>query len=299
MLRVDTYGGKSHNARKLNTYTINVSGLLIPQKPALEKGEIVSLIKEEIKQTQPTNGLGDLGNLLGILTGKIGGKEGMEGLLGLFNTMTGNNKELDRIAYQKQLDDFKFETRQTMLQEKLEKLSSENAELRIDKERYLNENKELKADKSDLEQRLAGYAPVEVAKRMGIGAVVNIGSRLLTNSPKTAQLLGLSAHELKTALGVVDVDDTEEATIIPETNVEISEVGTEQTPEEIKKTTIIKNISEALATWGLHDVAKIANIVGLCLDKAELINKTLAFLRQSMQEIQSKEAENKDLDNEN
>jgi endonuclease III len=80
--------------------------------------------------------------------------------------------------------------------------------------------------------------------------------------------------------------------------VEINEIGTPQTPEEKKKAAIIKNLSEALYTWDLEEVTKIANIVGLCLDKAELINKTLAFLSQSIQGTQVEEPENQDLDNE-
>jgi hypothetical protein len=298
MLRVCVYGGKSPNARKLNTYTVNVSGLLSPQKIALEKGEIQTLIKEEISQIkQPTNGLGDLNSLLGMVTGNTDGAQGIEGLFGLFNTISGNNKEIDRIAYQKQLDDFKFETRHTMLQEKLEKLSNENAELRVDRERFLNENKELKTEKSELENRLAGYAPNELMKRVAVGVISGIGGRILSNSPKTAELLGLSPEELKGALGLID-NVAEETSFIPETNVEINEIGTPQTPEEKKKAAIIKNLSEALYTWDLEEVTKIANIVGLCLDKAELINKTLTFLSQSIQGTQSEEPENQDLDNE-
>ncbi len=296
MIRVCVYGGKSPNARKLNTYTVNVSGLLSPQKQALEKGEIQTLIKEEISQIkQPTNGLGDLNSLLGMFTGNTEGLQGIEGLFGLFNTISGNNKEIDRIAYQKQLDDFKFETRHTMLQEKLEKLSNENAELRVDRERFLNENKELKNEKSEMENRLAGYAPNELMKRVAVGVISGIGGRILSNSPKTAELLGLSPEELKGALGIIENDHDsyrgEASSFHPETNVEINEIGTPQTPEEKKKAAIIKNLSEALSTWDLQDVAKIANIVGLCLDRAELINKTLAFLSQSMQGVQSEESE--------
>ncbi|WP_075603959.1 hypothetical protein [Saccharicrinis aurantiacus] len=291
MLRVSVFGGKSPNARRLNNYTVNVSGLLSPQKQALEKGEIQTLIKEEISQIQPpAGGLNDLNNLLGMVTGKTDGAQGIEGLFGLFNTISGSNKEIDRIAYQKQLDDFKFETRHTMLQEKLEKLSSENAELRVDRERFLNENKDLKNEKSELENRLAGYAPNELMKRVAVGVISGIGGRILSNSPKTAELLGLSPDELKGALGIVDdVNDQEGFT--PDTNVEVSEIGNPKTPEEKKKAAIIKSLSEALSTWDLQDVAKIANIIGLCLDKAERINETLAFLGQSIEGADSQEYE--------
>lgn len=289
MLRVDVFGGKSANAKNLNSYKLNVSELLNPPTKTLEKGEIQSLIQEEIKLIQPSNGLGDLNSLLGMVTGKTDGAQGIEGLFGLFNTISGNNKEIDRIAYQKQLDDFKFETRQTMLQEKLDKLSSENAELRVDKERFLNENKELKNDNKDLESRLAGYAPNELMKRVAIGAAATLGGRLLSNSPKTAELLGLTSQELKGALGIVDELPGDNQSDISQTDVEISEVETAQSPEEKNKAEIINRISKALVTWDLSEVTKIANIVGICLDKAELINSTLAFLNQKIKEIHTQE----------
>jgi hypothetical protein len=303
ILRVDVFGGKSPNARSLNSYTISVSKLLNPPKEPIERAEIQTIIKEEMKQHQiqnNTNGLGELDTLLGLFSGENEqAKSKLEGLFGVFNALSGNNKEVERISYQKQLDDFKFETRYNNLEEKYERLRNENAELRAEKDRYQNENKELKTDKTDLESRLAGYAPNEVMKRVATGALVGIGSRLLTNSPKTAELLGLTATELKGALGMLD-ESPEENTEIPDTNVEITDMGSANTPEDRKKVEIIKNLSDALMTWELQDVAKIANIVGLCLDKAELINKTLLFLNQAMNgmtESGNSELENEDLDN--
>jgi hypothetical protein len=291
MLRVDVYGGKSANARKLNHYTINVSGILTPQKPSMEKEEIQTLIKEEMSQIKPPPpSFGDLESLLGMVSGNEESSQGVKGLFGLFNTISGNNKEIDRITYQKQLDDFKFETRFNTLQEKYEMLRSENAELRVEKERFSNENKELKAEKADLENRLSGYAPNELMKRVAVGVISGIGGRLLSNSPKTAELLGLSPDELKGALGIVDSNDDMPG-LIPETNVEISEIGTPKTPEEKKKDAIIKNLAEALSTWDLEDVAKIANIVGICLDRSEFIDKTLSFLNQNLQGNQGQAVE--------
>ena len=283
MLRVDVYGGKSANARKLNYYTINVNGTLEHQKPTMEKDEIQTLIKKEISQIKPPPpNFGDIDSLLGMVSGGGESSQGVKGLFGLFNTISGNNKEIDRITYQKQLDDFKFETRFNTLQERYEILRSENAELRVEKERFSNENKELKTEKSDLENRLTGYAPNELMKRVAVGVISGIGGRLLSNSPKTAELLGLSPDELKGALGIVDNDD-DMSGLIPETNVEINEIGTPKTPEETKKDAIIKNLAEALSTWDLQEVAKIANIVGICLDSSEFIDKTLSFLNQNLQ----------------
>lgn len=293
-LRVDVFGGKSHNAKHLNAYNINVSGLLNPPKEPIERAEIHTIIKEEMKQHQiqnSTDGFGELNGLLGLITGENEqAKSKVEGLFGLFNALSGNNKEVERINYQKQLDDFKFETRYTNLEERYERLRNENAELRAEKDRYQSENKELKTENTDLENRLSGYAPNEVMKRVATGALVGIGSRILTNSPKTAELLGLTAEELKGALGMVE-DNAEETVPIPETNVEITDIGAAKSPEDQKKAEIIKNLSDALLTWELQDVAKIANIVGLCLDKAELINKTLAFLNQTLQGMEVHETE--------
>ncbi len=298
-LRVDVFGGKSPNARSLNSYTINVSKLLNPPNEPIERAEIQTIVQEQMRQQQElgnANGLGELNTLLGLFSGENEqAKSKLEGLFGVFNALSGNNKEVERISYQKQLDDFKFETRYNTLEEKYERLRTENAELRAEKDRYYNENRDLKGEKTDLENRLAGYAPNELMKRVATGALVGIGSRLLTNSPKTAELLGLTAEELKGALGMVD-EDSEESANLPETNVEITDMGAANTPEDKKKAEIIKNLSEALMTWGLQDVAKIANIIGLCLDKAELINKTLLFLHQTIKE--TTEPSNTGLDNE-
>ncbi len=296
-LRVDVFGGKSHNAKHLNNYNINVSGLMNPPKQPMEKAEIEAIVAEEVekRQIQNNNGLGDIDGLLGLITGDNEHAKGkVESLFGLFNALSGNNKEVERISYQKQLDDFKFETRFNNLEEKHERLRTENAELRAEKDRYYKENKELKNEKADLENRLAGYAPNELMKRVAVGVISGIGGRLLSNSPKTAELLGLTPEELKGALGVVDEDDSEETTQIPESNVEITDMGAANTPEDKKKAAIIKNLSDALMTWDLPDVAKIANIVGLCLDKAELINKTLQYLNQAIQGVP--EPDNDDLE---
>ncbi|WP_430811583.1 MULTISPECIES: hypothetical protein [unclassified Carboxylicivirga] len=299
-LRVDVFGGKSPNARSLNSYTVNISKLLNPPKEPIERAELQTIIQEEVRQHQiqsNTNGLGELDTLLGLFSGENEqAKNKLEGLFGVFNALSGNNKEVERISYQKQLDDFKFETRYNTLEEKYERLRNENAELRAEKDRYQSENRELKTDKTDLESRLAGYAPNEVMKRVATGALVGIGSRLLTNSPKTAELLGLSAEELKGALGMLD-DTEEESAQLLETNVEITDIGTANTPEDRKKAEIIKKLSDALMTWELQDVAKIANIVGLCLDKAELINKTLLFLNQAVNGISEPEPGNAEFDN--
>ncbi len=298
-LRVDVYGGKSQNAKHLNDYKINISGLLNPPKEPMERAELQTIIQEEMKQHQiqsNNDGLGEIDGLLGLITGENEQAKGkVESLFGLFNALSVNNKEVERISYQKQLDDFKFETRYTNLEERHERLRTENAELRAEKDRYHNENKELKGEKTDLESRLAGYAPNEVMKRVATGTLVGIGSRLLTNSPKTAELLGLSADELKGALGMAD-DEPQETAQISDTNVEITDMGTANSPEDKKKAEIIKNLSNALMTWELQDVAKIANIVGLCLDKAELINKTLSFLNQAIQGAQEPEQEDIELE---
>jgi len=138
---------------------------------------------------------------------------------------------------------------------------------------------------------LSGYAPNELMKRVAVGVISGIGGRLLSNSPKTAELLGLSSEELKGALGIVE--EASEAVPMVDTSVEVTEIGANLSPEEEKKATVIKNLSEALSSWGLQEVAKIANIVGLCMDQPDLIDKTLAFLSQVMQgvEITDQESE--------
>ncbi|MCK5906537.1 MAG: hypothetical protein KAG37_03050, partial [Flavobacteriales bacterium] len=190
--------------------------------------------------------------------------------------------------YQKQIDDFKYETKFNNLQEKFDRLSTENTELRVEKDHAKKENVELKFEVTDLSKRLEAYTPNELMKRTAIGVISNIGSKILGNSPKTAELFGLTSHELQGALGLLEsipnnVDEV--------TNVDIEQVGnTPQTPEEKNKFAILKNLSDALQTMELQQVAKIVNMVGLSIDKPEFIDKTLQFLnglinKESVEEI--------------
>ena len=284
-LRIEVYGGKSSNAKHLNTYTVNVSGWQNPQEKPLQRAEVATIIGNELAKQNQTSRGDDLGGLLGMLTDEKTQSQ-VKGLFGLFNALSGGDKELERVNYQKQLDDFKYETRYNSLEERYERLRTENAELRAEKDRYYSENKDLKTEKVDLENRLAGYAPNELMKRVAIGVVTGIGTKVLTNSPKTAELFGLSAEELKGALGMASESEFTTNETIPDTDIEITDLGA-SSPEDRKKAEIIKKISDALKTWELNEVAKIANIVGLCLDKAERINQTLNYLNQMV--VQSEE----------
>jgi hypothetical protein len=69
--------------------------------------------------------------------------------------------------------------------------------------------------------------------------------------------------------------------------VEVTEVGN-QAPEDRKKAEIIRNISGALTAneLGLQDVAKIANVIGQCLEHDGLTEQVLAFLKQAVQGLQ-------------
>ena len=294
ILRVNVYGGKSANAREQGSYTINVGGRFEQPTPEIERAEIESIVKEEVKQQQQqkndnTNGFGQLDTLLGLFSGDNPQmKSKLEGLFGLFSALSGTgnngNTELERLNYQKQLDDFKYETRYDRLQEKYEYLKDENQRLKDENGQYSKENKELNESKSDLETRLARYAPQEVMTRLGIGAVATMGSRLLTNSPKAAQAIGLTPQEFKAALGVVDEipgqAQTDDEPL--ETGVEITEVGNDLSPEEKQKAEIIRRLSEVMQDCDLATNTKIINIVATCLDHIELMDKTLAFLRKML-----------------
>ncbi len=280
ILRVDIYGGKSANAKKTNTYTVNLTG---QQEPQFGLHDIKSLIKEEVSQMNQSNdmGLSGLNNFIGALSGKNGGAEGLEGLVGLVTTLSGNSTALERVNYQKQLDDFKAETRFQMLEEKFQALQAENAELKAKKDIYKNENRQLLNEKADLESRLANYAPNELMKRVAVGVLSGIGGRILSNSPKTADLLGLTPQELKGALGVLEENELPESQNQPETNVEIEEVEGPQTPEEKQKAEIIKRVSQALHDSDLSTNTKIINIVAVCLEH-NLLDKTLNFLKSEI-----------------
>jgi len=279
VLKVVVFGGKSPNAKKLNTYKLNVSGNVEPKPEKVDTVAIRGIIKEEVQNLPQTNevGFGEVNNLLGMLSGEEGNSK-LSGMLGIIGTITSNNKELDRLNYQKQIDDFKYESKYTNLQDKYERLRTENAELRVEKDHAKKENVELKFEVGDLSKRLESYTPNELMKRTAIGVISNIGSKILGNSPKTAELFGLTPNELQGALGLLNNTSNQVEEV---SDVEIEQVGNiAQTPEEKNKFSIIKNLSDALETMELQQVAKIVNMVGLSIDKPEFIDRTLQFLNQ-------------------
>lgn len=288
-LKVEVFGGKSPNAKHVNSYKINFSA---QQEPQFGMSEIQNLIREEVRQANQSNemGLNGLNNFIGALSGKNDGAEGLEGLLGLVTTLNSNNTALDRVNYQKQLDDFKNETRYQLLEEKYQAVQAENAELKAKNEIFENENRALLNEKTDLEGRLANYAPNELMKRVAVGVLSGIGGRILSNSPKTAELLGLTPNELKGALGVVEENETPTAPTTTETNVEIEEVDESQSPEEQQNSQIIERIYHVLKEKDLPTNTKIISIIAYCLEQ-NLLDKTLEFLNSLVNGADSKVTE--------
>ena len=278
VIKIDVFGGKSSRSKRIQTYEINVNTDLETNNDSVGSVVIRDIIKDEIQQLpmKKETSLGEVNELIGMLSGNADNPQ-LNGMLGIIGTITNNNKELDRINYQKQIDDFKYESRFTNLQDKYEILRAENAELRVDKDHAKKENVELKFEVGDLSKRLESYTPNELMKRTAIGVISNIGSKILGNSPKTAELFGLTPNELQGALGLLESTPNQ---IEEVSDVEIEQVGTPQTPEEKNKFSIIKNLSDALKTMELHQVAKIVNMVGLSIDKPEFIDRTLQFLNQ-------------------
>jgi len=282
VLKVEVFGGKSRNAKKINTYKINVNGNSEPKPEPVNEVVLRGMIKEEMQHYPQVNNkteasLGEVNDLIGMLSGNSDNPQ-LNGMLGIIGTITNSNKELDRLNYQKQIDDFKYESKFNNLQDKYERLRTETAELRVEKDHAKKENVELKYEVNDLSKRLEAYTPNELMKRTAIGVISNIGSKILGNSPKTAELFGLTPHELQGALGLVNNSSNQLEDI---SDVEIEQVGNvAQTPEEKNKYSIIKNLSDALQTMELQQVAKIVNMVGLSIDKPEFIDKTLQFLNQ-------------------
>ena len=281
VLKVEVFGGKSRNAKKINTYKINVDGKSEPKSEIVNEVAIKGMVKEVMQEYPQVNkteaSLGEVNDLIGMLSGNSDNPQ-LNGMLGIIGTITNSSKELDRLNYQKQIDDFKYESKFNNLQDKYERLRTENAELRVEKDHAKKENVELKFEVNDLTQRLEAYTPNELMKRTAIGVISNIGSKILGNSPKTAELFGLTPHELQGALGLLETSPNQTEEIA---DVEVEQVGNvAQTPEEKNKRSIIKNLSDALQTMELPQVAKIVNMVGLSIDKPEFIDKTLQFLNQ-------------------
>lgn len=112
-----------------------------------------------------------------------------------------------------------------------------------------------------------------------------IGSKLLAGSPKAAELLGLTKHELQSALGFIEEESLQEHNHIPDTNVHVEELHPPQTEQQKQVFKAIDDTANALKQGDVKFAYYMITIIGNCMDSQELTESMVHHLEEEKQRM--------------
>jgi len=290
-IKVDIYRGMSPKAGKVEEYPISIHEN--SNNNSTDQSRIELAVDNAIKKYQMGNNLGGLGSLesinflFGALTGNNTDGENngnaLNGLAGLLGAVNNSRYENSLMVFEKKLNDFKQETEISSLKKQLQDITSERDTLKQQNMELEKVNTNYKAEVSDLETRLAGYSNTELLKRVATGVLSGIGSKILGNSPKAAELMGLTKDELQAALGFVEDDESLMGhNTIPQTDVEVEEVPNPKTEQQKQVFQAINNTAKALKQSDTKFAYYMINIVGNCMESKELTKSMVNHLNQEV-----------------
>jgi hypothetical protein len=293
-IKVNIYRGMSPKAGKLEEYPILLGEDNKSSTPNQSQIELV--IENAIKKYQIGNNMGGLGSLesINMLFGAMSGADSdseskgnnLNGLAGLLGVVNNSRYENTLMQFEKKLNDYKQETQISSLQKQLQDITSERDTLKQQNHELEKTNGIYKTEVSELENRLAGYSNTELLKRVATGVLSGIGSKILGNSPKTAELMGLTKDELQAALGFVEEDEALMGhSTIPQTDVEIEEVPIPKTEEQKQIFQAINNTANALKQSDTKFAYYMINIVGNCMENKELTKSMVHHLNQEVMRL--------------
>lgn len=290
-IKVDIYRGMSPKAGKVEEYPISLANNSRNNTSSLY--QIEQAVDIALKKYQTGNNLGGLdgiSQLLGVLTGSDaetenphGSQIGITGLLGVVNNARHENTLMQ---FEKKLNDYKLETQLSTLQKDLSTITAERDLLKSENSKLEKENSGFKTEVSDLETRLAGYSNTELLKRVATGVLSGIGSKILGNSPKAAELMGLSKDELQAALGFVEEDEELQGhSSIAHHDVEIEEMPIPKTEQQKQIFNAINDTAKALKQGDIQFAIYMITIIGNCMESKELTNSMVHHLEKEKQRL--------------
>nr|WP_319398796.1 hypothetical protein [uncultured Carboxylicivirga sp.] len=292
-IKVCIYRGMSPKAGKVEEYPITLGEN--KTNSASNQSQIEQAIESALQKHKMAGNNSFMGNLDGIsqlfgaLTGIETDKENtsntFNGLAGLLGAVSNARHENTMMIFEKKFNDYKQETEIGSLKKQLQEITSERDALKQQNQRLDTENNNYKTEVSDLETRLAGYSNTEIIKRVATGVLSGIGSKLLAGSPKAAELLGLTKHELQSALGFIEEEASNSQSHTPEANVQVEELHPPQTEQQKQLFKAIDDTANALKQGDINFAYYMITIIGNCMDSQELTESIVHHLEEEKQRM--------------
>ncbi|MCU4174392.1 hypothetical protein [Carboxylicivirga sp. N1Y90] len=295
-IKVDIYRGKSPKAGLVTRYNIDLDDNSKTEKPVTNQSQIEQAVDMAIKKYQFSRNIGGLGSienlnmLFGALTGNDADNENngntLNGLAGLLGAVNNSRYENTLMQFEKKLSDYKQETELSTLKKQLHKITTERDSLKNQNQELEKANSAYKTEVSELETRLAGYSNTELLKRVATGVLSGIGSKILGNSPKAAELMGLSKDELQAALGFVEEDEELQGhSSITQHDVDVEEMPVPKTEQQKQIFNAINDTAKALKQSDIQFAIYMITIIGNCMESKELTKSMVQHLEKEKQRL--------------
>ncbi len=299
-IKVDIYRGKSPKAGLVTRYNIDLEENRNAEKPVSNLAQIEQAVDMAIKKYQLNNNIGGLGSienfnlLFGALTGNDADKENngnsLSGLAGLLGAVNNSRYENSLMQFEKKFSDYKQETELNSLKKQLLDITSERDTLKKQNQELEKANSEYRTEVSELETRLAGYSNTELLKRVATGVLSGIGSKILGNNPKAAELMGLSKDELQAALGFVEEDEELHGhSSIIQHDVDVEEMPIPKTEQQKQIFNAINDTAKALKQSDIQFAIYMITIIGNCMESKELTKSMVQHLEKEKQRLSIEE----------
>jgi hypothetical protein len=198
------------------------------------------------------------------IEGFEGVKNGLGALLAFERERHTKDMMIDRLNYDRKFTELELKNHISALEEKLEKLTTENRELDDDLRQTRLSLESLETANEELKEENEQYKPNRLIKDVGIGAITNIAMQLATKSPMLKGLLGIDE----------DVNQSIHGPIQSQSKVESPMA--EATPKD----NTIREISEVLSTWTDASIEHLIHVMVFMennpegqLELLELINE--------------------------
>lgn len=263
-LRVIVFKGKSSRAGEIGDYLINVSE---HTEQVYTANDVQAMIAERLK-TEQAKAPTPAELALQTLTGNLQGVDG----LGFMGQLSLAERNIDKLELERKHEQFLAKYKYDSLQEKYDNLKIEKDKLENKLSHSENTTLGLVAKNTENEDIIASNATNQLLSRVAVGVVTNIGSRLLTGSPKIASLLGVTPEELGQALGAFN-GEAQSQSPIDAPMVDIAAI--EDTPRSRKMDSVVQLISE-LANI---DFEQIVYILGYCLQSLEIREEVTQLIK--------------------
>ncbi|PRY97735.1 hypothetical protein BY457_11115 [Marinilabilia salmonicolor] len=198
------------------------------------------------------------------IEGFEGVKNGLGALLAFERERHTKDMMIDRLNYDRKFTELELKNHISALEEKLEKLTTENRELDDDLRQTRLSLESLETANEELKEENEQYKPNRLIKDVGIGAITNIAMQLATKSPILKGLLGID-------------EDVNQSTSGPnQSQSKVESQITEATPKD----NTIREISEVLSTWTDASIEHLIHVMVFMennpegqLELLELINE--------------------------